>query len=230
MASFGEIAVGERRMSWARPSRSAVLGLVAAARGLDRADERAHVQLEESLYYAIRTDVIGRSLLDYHTAQTPKSKRGLTYSTRREEVAAEDLHTVLSTREWLSDTCFTVCLWQRNGAAVALDELAAALREPQFVLYLGRKSGALGLPLDPALVVAETFFDAFVARQRNPLEQEIVGTIGDDGRTPQIAADDDAVPANLGRIERRRDSIVNRQRWQFGDRLERVIEPEAGLE
>ena len=42
MGSFGEIAVGERRMSWARPGRSAVLGLVAAAQGIERTDEAAH--------------------------------------------------------------------------------------------------------------------------------------------------------------------------------------------
>ena len=33
MASFGEVAVGERRMSWSRPGRSAILGMVAARLG-----------------------------------------------------------------------------------------------------------------------------------------------------------------------------------------------------
>ena len=229
MASFGEIAVGERRMSWARPSRSAVLGLVAAARGLDRADEGAHAQLEASLYYAVRTDVPGRPLMDYHTAQAPKARRGLTYSTRREEVSAEDLNTVLSTREWLSDACFTVCLWERKGCTVSLDDLAAALREPRFVLYVGRKSGPLGLPLNPGLIAADTFFNAFAARQWNPVEQDVLAMIGDHSGSLQIAADHDAPASVDGRIERRRDSIVNRTRWQFGERLERVF-VEGGVE
>ena len=229
MASFGEIAVGERRMSWARPSRSAVLGLVAAARGLDRADEGAHAQLEASLYYAVRTDAPGRPLMDYHTAQAPKARRGRSYSTRREEVHSEDLNTVLSTREWLSDACFTVCLWERQGSTVSLDDLAAALREPKFVLYAGRKSGPLGLPLDPSFIVAETFFEAFESRQRNAAEREVLATIGtSDGAPAQIAVDHDAAPG--GRIERRRDSIVNRTRWQFGERLERVVGLEEGVE
>jgi len=229
MASFGEIAVGERRMGWARPSRSAVLGLVAAARGLDRADEGTHAQLEASLYYAVRTDVPGRPLMDYHTAQAPKARRGVTYSTRREEVSAEDLNTVLSTREWLSDACFTVCLWERSGSTVALEGLAVALREPRFVLYVGRKSGPLGLPLNPALIAADTFFDAFAVRQRNPVEQDVLDMIGDHSGSPQIAADHDAPASVDGRIERRRDSIVNRTRWQFGERLERVF-VEGGVE
>ena len=231
MASFGEIAVGERRMSWARPSRSAVLGLVAAARGLDRADDGAHLELEESLYYAVRTDAPGRSLLDYHTAQMPKARRGRSYTTRREEVSEEDLNTVLSTREWLSDACFTVCLWEREGSGISLDDLAAALREPQFVLYVGRKSGPLGLPLDPALVVAETFDEAFKERQRNPVEQEVLDSIRTgNGTSARVAVDHDAATGGRGRIERRRDSIVNRARWQFDERLERVIDLAEDLE
>ena len=225
MASFGEIAVGERRMSWARPSRSAILGLVAAARGLDRADDDAHAELEDSLHYAVRTDAPGRSLLDYHTAQTPKTRRGRSYTTRREELSVEDLNTVLSTREWLSDACFTVCLWKREGSDISLDDLAAALREPHFVLYVGRKSGPLGLPLDPALIMAETFEGAFEERQPNPVEQDVLDSIRTgNGTAARIAVDHDAAAATGGRIERRPDSIVNRTRWQFGERLERIID------
>ena len=51
MGSFGEIAVGERRMSWARPGRSAILGLVAAAQGVDRADEATMVKLVKREIY-----------------------------------------------------------------------------------------------------------------------------------------------------------------------------------
>ena len=46
LGACGEIAVGERRMSWARPGRSAILGLVAAACGVERADEAAHRRLD----------------------------------------------------------------------------------------------------------------------------------------------------------------------------------------
>ena len=42
LASFGAIAVGERRPSWDRPGKSAALGLIAGALGLDRSDEDAH--------------------------------------------------------------------------------------------------------------------------------------------------------------------------------------------
>ena len=161
MGSFGEIAVGERRMSWARPGRSAVLGLVAAAQGIERADEDAHQQLESGLFYAVRTDAPGRPLIDYHTAQTPKARKGRTFASRREEVESDDLNTVLSTREWRADACFSVVIWPRPESTLDLERIADALRSPSFVLYVGRKSAPLGLPLNPEIIEADTFMQAF---------------------------------------------------------------------
>ena len=227
MGSFGEIAVGERRMSWARPGRSAVLGLVAAASGIERTDEDAHRNLEAGLYYAVRTDAPGRPFIDYHTAQTPKARKGRTFATRRGELESGDLHTVLSSREWRSDACFTVSLWPRVKDAVDLDEMADALRRPCFTLYLGRKSAPLGLPLNPAVIEADTFMDAFDKRQPNAEEKEVLKYLRgrDTAPTMTIAFDHDAPGAGADtRIERRRDAIASRTRWQFTDRLEGVMD------
>ena len=224
IGSFGEIAVGERRMSWPRPARSAVLGLVAAAQGIERADEDAHCQLQESLHYAVRTDASGRPLIDYHTAQSPKARKGRRFATRREELEAVDLNTVLSGREWRADACFTVGLWPRPGQDVDLDAIAECLRHPRFVLYVGRKSAPLGLPLNPEIVEADTFVAAFNARQPCDLEQDVLQRLRIDGmERDEIAFDDDVASAPTGaRVERRRDAVVSRERWQFADRLERV--------
>ena len=227
MGSFGEIAVGERRMSWARPGRSAILGLVAAAQGIERADEAAHLRLEAGLHCAIRTDAPGRPLIDYHTAQTPKARRGRTFATRREELESDALNTVLSTREWRTDAFFTVALWPRPGQIVDLDEIAGCLRRPSFVLYLGRKSAPLGLPLNPAIVEAATFVDALDARQPSDEERNILRRSDTNGMAHgAIACDHDAPGApHEGSVERRRDSIASRTRWQFSERLERVVSP-----
>lgn len=224
LGACGEIAVGERRMGWGRPARSAILGLVAAAQGRERAEETAHRQLDASLYYAVRTDAPGRPLIDYHTAQTPKARKAGTFATRRDELESGDLNTVLSSREWRADACFTVALWPRPNSGVDLDAIADALRRPCFTLYMGRKAAPLGLPLAPAIIGADTFVDAFATRERNVEEVAVLERIRA-GDTPAggIACDADApgAPPNF-RMERRRDTIVSRTRWQFADRLERV--------
>ena len=233
MGAFGETAVGERRMGWARPGRSAVLGLVSAALGLERSDEEGHRNLEAGLYYAVRTDAAGRPFIDYHTAQTPKARKGRRSDTRREELESGDLHTVLSSREWRSDACFSVALWPRRTDAVDLNEIAAALRRPRFTLYLGRKSAPLGLPLNPAILEADTFMEAFTARRPNSEEESILDRISPRAgrQAREVAFDHDAPGAPGGaRIERRRDAVVSRRRWQFTDRQEGVAIPEDGQE
>ena len=225
MGSFGEVAVGERRMSWARPGRSAILGLIAAAQGIERADEAAHQRLEAGLHYAVRTDAPGRPFMDYHTAQTPKARRGRTFATRREELESDALNTVLSTREWRADACFTVALWPRSGHAADLDHIANCLQRPHYVPYLGRKSAPLGLPLDPSIIEAETFTDAFDARPPNDEVRRVLRHARVDGMPHgEVACDHDAPGApDQGRIERRRDAVASRARWQFAERIERVV-------
>lgn len=230
--SFGEIAVGERRMGWARPGRSAVLGLVAASLGIERGNEAAHCDLEAGLHYAVRTDAPGRPFVDYHTAQTPKARKGRTFTTRRRELETDGLRTVLSSREWRTDACFTIALWPRPDGTVDLNEIADALKRPRFTLYVGRKSAPLGLPLRPEIVEADTFETAFRARQPNREERKVLQSIHMDGvASGGIAFDHDVSDAPAGmRIERRRDTLLSRARWQFADRLEAIVVPEGNQE
>jgi len=228
LGSMGEIAVGERRMGWARPGRSAVLGLVAAAMGVDRGDEDAHRALQEGLYFAVRTDAPGQSFTDYHTAQAPSARRGATFATRRAELAADKLNTVLSSREWRTDSLFTVALWPRPDGTVDMDAIKAALEEPRFVLYLGRKSAPLGLPPAPRFVDADSILDAFAARERKDVEKAVLARIaaGDgqviayDGDAP--GAPDPAVVGGQILSITRRDAVASRTRWQFQDRAESI--------
>lgn len=229
MASFGEVAVGERRMSWSRPGRSAIMGLVAAALGIDRTDHESHLNLEKGLFYAVRTDMPGHPFVDFHTAQVPKSRRGQKFATRRKALGAENLQTVLSRREWRVDSFFTVALWVRFPSSVNIEEIARALRSPSYILYVGRKAAPLGLPLNPSVVEAESFLDALATRRPNEIERTVLELIG--AREPRfktLAFDHDVgtMPPN-SRIERRRDAIVSRERWQFSERFEVVVSIES---
>ena len=105
IASWGDITVGERRTSWDRPSRSAVLGLIGAALGIDRQDQTGHDALDTGYGVAVRVDAPGRVIVDYHTAQTisqTEMKRSRPH-TRREMIRhgerSHKLETILSWRE-----------------------------------------------------------------------------------------------------------------------------------
>ena len=138
IAAMGELAVGERRGSWDRPGRSAVLGLIAACLGVDRNDEAGTDALEHGYGLALRIEQMGPLLADYHTTQVPPARRGRRFATRAEELAAHDLETILSRRDYHMDALVLAALWKRDGARWHLAEIEAAMISPGFTLYFGR--------------------------------------------------------------------------------------------
>lgn len=232
LASWGEIAVGERRGSWSRPSKSALLGLVGAALGIERRDSGRLAALAAGYGIATRVDAPGIPLRDYHTAQTAREadlkklrRRDPRPLTRRRVLLVERPETILSQRDYYADALYTVALWTRDGAPLPLEDLRSALRSPRFALYLGRKSCPPALPLAPEVVVAEDLLDALSA-YRPPEPIESLRTILNRHNTPTLLAwEDSIVPAvKLERLhtERRRDAPGDRLRWHFAEREEEV--------
>lgn len=226
VAAHGEVAVGERRMGWDRPARSAVLGLVAAALGLPRDDETGHRRLEEGLWYAVRTESGGRPWTDYHTIQAPGTWRNRSFATRREELSVDDLNTILSLREWRSDALYTVVLWPTPQGGIDLESIAAALVRPHFVLYVGRKAGPLGWPPVPRIVEAATLVDALAA---DPQRQDATRQrwLNYPAQAASLAFDAEAEAFGAPKPDRivvRRDRSVSRMRWQFTERREGVLD------
>jgi len=223
MAAMGEIAVGERRMSWPRPARSAVFGLIAASLGVERSDEDAHLALNNDYGYGVRTDAPGKPMRDYHTAQVPRGKNARSFSTRRAELSAGKLETILSTREYRMDACFTATIWPRvETLRWPLKDIRQKLCAPDFVPYMGRKSCPFGAPFDPRIKTAKTPLGAF--QQYEPfceLDAPLIKLL--DERTVAIDHDfaTDAPPNT--QIETRRDKLISRRRWQFGERFEQII-------
>lgn len=228
LASWGDIAVGESRGSWDRPSRSAVLGLVAAALGLVREDQEAHDALDAGYGVAVRLDAAGTTLSDYHTAQTVASSvvKKMRPRTRAELLDAGEHQTMLSRRAYRQDALATIGLWARGGVQVRwpLDELRDALRRPAFVLYAGRKANALGAPLDPAMVSANTLAGAFAQRTPTPRgvdAKRIAAGLpwGSEVAHDAIGAADGFVSGLTPyRRDMRRDVPTHRVRWQFTER------------
>lgn len=162
LVSWGEIAVGGTRRSALHPSRSAIIGIVAAALGIKREAEEELAELSRSLSIAVRVDVPGTLLTDYHTTQVPKKDRGASYLTRKEEMGAPSnkIGTILSSREYRCDAHSLAAICLRDDR-ITLEQIAKAIRRPRFHIYLGRKSAPPARPLHPQIVEAENLRDAF---------------------------------------------------------------------
>lgn len=225
LAAWGDVAVGETRPAYTRPSRSAVLGLVGAALGVRRTDEEGQRALREGYGFGVRVDAQGRLLLDYHTAQVPTGVRARGLPTRRDELGEGGLNTTLSTRSYRTDALATVCLWGRDYPRWTLADMATALERPAFPLYLGRRSCPLALPLAPSVVEADTVVHAFRIHdeQRNPrLAQVREVLVVDEPRELFLDADAPGVPEGAPRTARR-DDPLHRGRWTFQERPELIV-------
>ena len=166
MASWGDIAVGETRRSALQPSKSAVLGLLAAALGINRADDTLHAAMADAYGFAVKVLSSGSLLVDYHTVQVPPQKRNTVFRTRKDELAAEKLGTLLSNREYRCDTACIVAIWiAQENAPFSFGELQTALNRPKFIPYLGRKSCPLAIPMNPEIKPFDTLKKALDSRQ-----------------------------------------------------------------
>ena len=236
MASWGEIAVGESRHSAVHPSRSALLGLLGAALGIDRNDDEAQQALIEGYRFAVKVESAGTPLRDYHTVQSPPARKSVVYRTRAQELGnRQALETLLSTREYRCDALAVVATEALDAARWTLGELAAALRRPVFPLYLGRKSCPPALPLAPEVVSAANLREAFALRQRSMLalarefgETDVDWPTQDDVRALSLRREavrycwEDGMEAGMEPDMQtvRVDQPLSRRRWQFTPRRE----------
>ncbi|MFC8016637.1 type I-E CRISPR-associated protein Cas5/CasD [[Kitasatospora] papulosa] len=119
LQSWGTTAQHTHRDTQPHPTKSAVIGLLGCAAGLDRTDTAGLAELA-ALTYAVRTDQPGTRLRDFHTTHTRDGRP-----------------MPLSNRFYLADAAFTAAL---AGSAPLVDRLQHALRNPAHPLALGRRS------------------------------------------------------------------------------------------
>ena len=140
LQSWGADSKFEVRKTEREPTKSGVLGLLAAALGLRRDDEEGLRRLR-TLRFALRVDQEGELLVDFHTAgnHTQEEVR----RARRAGKAPKPPY--VTRRYYLSDAVFLVGLESEDEAF--LQELCSALLRPAFPLFLGRRSCPPTLPL-----------------------------------------------------------------------------------
>ncbi|AGP58260.1 type I-E CRISPR-associated protein Cas5/CasD [Streptomyces rapamycinicus] len=126
LQSWGSTARFARRSTENAPTKSGVLGLLAAAEGRPRDADLSDLA---ALRFGVRIDQPGSRLRDFHTAHHADSDKAMP----------------LSERFYLADAVFIAGV---EGDRALLQRLYQALRAPRFLPYLGRRSCPPSLPID----------------------------------------------------------------------------------
>lgn len=221
MASWGNTAIGGVRPSRSMPSRSAVLGLLAAALGIRRDQEDQFERLNTDVVIAVKSESQGRLLRDYHTAQVPSADKKAIRPHRKAELenTQKDVNTILSTRDYRVDGHWLIAVTLRDKADQTLDSIQAALMEPVFPLYLGRKSCPLSAPLHPILYKRDSIYHALQDYSYAICEQAR-GEAALYGNTVVYEWEHNMdIGLPVEETDERWDKPLSRQRWQFDKRL-----------
>lgn len=140
MQAWGEHTFEGLRPSANFPTRSALIGLLAACLGIDRKDRQQQQALADSFLYATRQDETGRTvtkMTDYHTVK----------HAREDYVGLKSHETIVTQREYLLDAAFTVAIWNIENAFYSLERLQEAVARPHYTPFLGRRSCPITRPL-----------------------------------------------------------------------------------
>ena len=184
MQSWGDESRYATRTTSQIPSKSGVLGMLAAAEGRRRTDD---IEDLAGLTFAVRVDQSGSLLRDYQTAQNWQ---------RNPNAAAK-----LITRYFLSDAAFVAAIEAENRGL--LEGLAEALNKPVFPIFLGRRS----CPAPPNVVqgiVDKPAVEALQDHKTWHATKEYMKTCGEKAALPIYR---DAKPGELG--ESRQDVPVS---------------------
>lgn len=154
LQSWGENAKWDFRDSSAMPTKSGIVGLVGCAMGEERGSE-VLVELAQSITVAVRADRPGVKFVDFQTVQGDP----LVAATGKPKTTG---NTILSPHAYLQDACFTVFI---DTTAEWRERITAALENPRWCMYLGRKNC---VPSRPVLAQRAEYADMMEALREYP--------------------------------------------------------------
>jgi len=203
MQAWGVHSRFQRRETEAFPSKSGVLGMVAAALGVDKLDSDEHQRIAELAklrFTAIRMATEGtpaQRLADFHTIgggwypawQADKKNLTAKYSVPRKAGDGSPFGVVVTQRTYLNDARFIVVL---EGDASLLAGIAEAIRNPIWGIWFGRKCCLPASPLLPSL-----------GQDRKEAVRRLLDSLPEKSRTPgamqeEPPSDESASPNDPG--------------------------------
>lgn len=141
MQAWGASSRFTRRTTRSEPTKSGIIGLLAAASGRRRTDP---IEDLVNMRFAVRTDQPGRLLRDFQTTRSLDGQHAFP----------------LSTRYYLEDAVFVAAM---EGDTGLVEGLAHALSSPGFPLYLGRRSCPPSRPVLIGIDPDRALLDALAA-------------------------------------------------------------------
>lgn len=187
LQAWGGPTIGDSRPTLPFPTRSGVLGLIAACMGIRRSENERLLALAAETRVHVRVDARGTPMVDDQTIQNNPN-------------ASPTRQTIQSKRTYLCDASFAVVVVP--GPATSTSEIAAATRAPRFAPFLGRRTCVLSTPLlISAEVTGSDPIALFDEVDRGPAE--IVELLAP--APPDFYLDVDSYPGELRRIPIRDD-------------------------
>jgi len=133
MQSYGsEVGYTASRRTWAYPSKSAVMGMIAKAGAFYRDDKQISA-IDKAVTMTVYVMRVGQKITDFQTIGDSRNADG--------KIRGE---TMLSEREYLTDARFVVGL---QGDMDALHSIRNHINNPRSVIYLGRACCIPSVPL-----------------------------------------------------------------------------------
>jgi len=124
------------------PTKSGIVGLLCAAKGIKK-DDTVNIKKLAELKQTILILKSGSILIDFHTiggGHDPEEAENLLYNS----IGAIRKDPIVTNRSYLEDAAFGVII---EGESSVISNIETALRNPKWLLYLGRKSCTPACPI-----------------------------------------------------------------------------------
>ncbi len=214
MQAWGGHTMEDLRHTEMMPTRSGMVGLLAACLGIDRHDHQQLDALAQSLTIVIRADKRSgmpvKRITDFHTVMDARKVDG-----------KRNKYPVVSRREYLCDAVFTVLLEVQDKAIFTRHDLAKAVQKPVYMPFLGRRSCPITRPLYEAELQAEDIHNAF------SLLDAIGGTLYSDH---PVTTDDLIIHRRDVPLYARKRQFATRQLYMHPFNVEKTTEDNHVLE
>lgn len=126
LQSWGSSSKFNIRMTEREPTKSGVIGMIAAALGIQRNENSEMLKCLSEMRFGVRVDNEGKLLKDFHMVHEEKNSH-------------------LTERYYLSDAVFLAAL--ETDDKKLLDDISYALKNPVYPMFLGRRSCPPTLPV-----------------------------------------------------------------------------------